>query len=120
MPYRGMLNETAFVTLDGTGAGTAKLGPLTAREVWYPVNASVSTNLLVGQTAPVNESQCQIFVGPTATSDNFRDNTFSGSSGDGSGKVAGTLKKGDYIWAVWSGGDAGVRAQLMVTGDKDV
>lgn len=121
MPYRGMLDETGFVTLDGSGNGTARIGPLTAREIWYPANASVKTEFLTGQTAPVKESQCQIFVGQTATSDNFRDNTFSGSSGDSSGKVAGKpVKKGDYIFAVWTAGDAGVRAQLNVTGEKDV
>jgi len=116
MTYRGMLDETAFVTLDGAGAGTARLGPLTAREIWYPANASVKAN-----SAPTNEAQCQLFVGQTATAENFRDLTFSGSSGDSSGKVDGKpVKKGEFIFAVWTGGDAGQRAQLNVTGGKDV
>jgi hypothetical protein len=109
------MNETAIVTLNGSGAATAVLGPLTAREVWYPEIASVRVN-----QNPTNESQCQIFVGQTATQENFRDITFSGSSGDASGKVTGQLKKGGYIYAVWSGGDAGQTAVLNVTGKKEV
>lgn len=112
----GDLDESAFVTLDGSGNGTAKLGPLTAREVWRPITASVRVN-----QSPTNEAQCTIYVGQFATQENFRDLTFSGSSGDATGKVAGKpLKKGDYVWAVWTGGDAGQRACLNVTGSKDV
>lgn len=111
---RVLLNETALIVLNGSGAGTARLGPLTAREVWYPQNASVKAN-----TNPTNEAQCQIYVGETATSDNFRDNTFSGSSGDSTGKITGRLSKGGYVYAVWTGGDAGVTAYLTVTGDPE-
>jgi len=112
----GMLDETAFVTLDGSGNGTVKLGPLTARETWKPSTASVRVN-----QNPTNEAQCVIYVGQFATQENFRDLTFSGSSGDSSGKVSGKpVKKGDYIWAVWSGGDAGQRAALNVIGSKNV
>lgn len=112
----GILDESAFVVLDGSGNGTVKLGPLTARETWMPANASVRVN-----RNPTNESQCQIYVGQTATDENFRDNTFSGSSGDTSGKVGGrSVAKGDYVWAVWTGGDPGQRACLNVTGTKNV
>jgi hypothetical protein len=110
------MNETSIITLNGSGAGTARLGPLTAREVWYPEIASVKVN----QTLPTNEAQCQIFVGLTATIDNYRDGTFSGSSGDASGKISGKLMNGSYIFAVWTGGDAGQQAVLSVTGEKDV
>lgn len=109
------MNETAVIVLNGSGAGTATLGPLTARETWYPDVASVKAN-----QNPTNEAQCTIFVGQTATQDNFRDVTFSGSSGDASGKVIGKLSKGGYIFAVWSGGDAGQTAVLNVTGKKEV
>lgn len=114
----GDLNETAFVVLDGSGNGTARLGPLSAREVWHPAVASVRTTLSV---AVVNEAQCSIYVGQFATQENYRDGTFSGSSGDATDKVAGSpVKKGDYIWAIWSGGDAGKTASLNVIGTKDV
>lgn len=109
------LNETMIITLDGGGNGSTKLGPLTARETWYPEHASVRVNV-----NPTNEATCRIYVGETATQDNFRDITFSGSSGDSSGKVTGRLPKGWYIHASWSGGDAGQQAYLIVDGWKDV
>jgi hypothetical protein len=109
------MNETAIITLNGSGGGTARLGPLTARETWYPNNASVKAN-----NNPTLEAQCNVYVGQSATQENFRDATFSGSSGDATGKIAGRLSKGDSVFAVWTGGDAGVQAYLTVTGEKDV
>lgn len=110
------LMEQAVIRLNGLGAGVAKIGPLTAREVWHPSNVSVSAN-----NPPTNEAQCVIYVGDSATQANFRDATQSGSTGDSTDKVsADTVPKGKYVWAVWSGGDAGVQATLAVTGTKDV
>jgi len=109
------LNETQFVVLSGAGAGTARLGPLTAREVWYPTTASVKVN-----ANPTLEAQCNIYVGQTATDENYRDGTFSGSSGDVSDLVTGKLPKGDFVFAVWTGGDASQRAVLSVTGEKEI
>ena len=117
MPTRVTLNESVTVTLNGSGAGTARLGPLTARETWYPINAGVKA---VSTIPPTNEAQCVIYVGQTATAENFRDNTFSGSSGDASGKVSGKLPKNYFVFAVWTGGDAGAKATLSVTGEKEV
>lgn len=115
MTQRVTMNETAPIVLDGSGNGTARLGPLTAREVWYPDGCSVKAN-----NTPTNEAQCSIFVGNTATQDNFRDQTFTGSSGDATDKIAGKLSKGGFVFAVWTGGDAGVQAYLTVTGEKEV
>jgi hypothetical protein len=109
------LNETAMVVLNGSGAGTAKLGPLTAREVWWPTQVSVRVN-----QNPTNEAQCLIYVGLTNTQENFRGGTFSGSSGDATGLVTGKVPKGEFVWAVWTGGDAGQTAYMIVTGEKDV
>jgi len=112
----GFLNESAVTTLDGSGNGFAKVGPLSAREVWNPVTAAVSAN-----ANPTNEAQCAIYVGQDKTQSYFRDLTFTGSTGDSSGKVSGlSVRCGEYVWAVWSGGDAGATARLNVTGDKDV
>jgi hypothetical protein len=111
----GTLYESNVVTLDGSGNGTVKAGPLTAREVWNPVTASVKAN-----ANPTNEAQCTIYVGLTATAENFRDQTFTGSSGDATDKVVGRLPKGQFVWAVWSGGDAGQQARLVVTGTKEI
>jgi len=107
--------ESTTITLDGTGAGTAKVGPLSAREIWRPVNVSVSAN-----ANPTNDAQCSIYVGDANTR-NFRDGCIDGSTGDSTDKCnADKIKCGQYVWAVWSGGDAGVRATLTVTGTKDL
>lgn len=111
------LDQSATVTLNGSGNGTAKLGPLTARETWYPSNVHVRTN----QTSVTNEATCAIYVGDQAITWNFRDTTFTGSSGDSTGKVsADRIRSGQYVWAVWTGGDAGAVAVLNVTGERDV
>jgi len=113
--------ETSVIVLSGTGTGTAKLGPLTARETWYPSNVSVKTTFPGTQTVPTLESECDIFMGARATADNFRDKSYQGSSGDASGALsADKVQCGQYIWAVWTRGDAGVQATLTVTGQKDV
>lgn len=109
------LNDFATVLLDGTGAGTAKVGPLSAREIWSPGTVTVSAN-----NNPTNEAQCQIFVG-TQYDMRLRDSTESGSTGDSSGRCSDDrIKCGAYIWAVWQGGDPGVYAKLVVTGTKEV
>jgi hypothetical protein len=113
---QGILYESITIKLDGSGNGTAKLGPLTVREVWNPNSASVKTV----QTTVTNEAVCAIYVGLSASQENFRDQTFTGSSGDVTDLVTGVLKKGNYIWAVWTGGDANVQATLVVSGSKDI
>jgi hypothetical protein len=115
MTKRVLLNETAQATLDGSGGGTAKIGPVSAREVWSPQNVHVSAS------TNVEEAQCLIYVGDAPIQANFRDGTFTGSSGDSSDRVnADTVKVGSHIWAVWAGGDTGATATLTVTGHKDV
>lgn len=109
------LNESATVKLNGSGGGTAKVGPISAREVWSPENVHVSAS------SNVNEAECQIFVGDSAIQRNYIDGTFSGSSGDSSDKVSATqVRVGTWVWAVWTGGDANAAATLTVTGTKDV
>ena len=111
----GTLYETGQVILDGSGNGTVRVGPLSAREVWNAANASVkvATNAL--------EARCSIYVGNAATSQYFRDTTLTGSTGDSTGKVdSAPIKVGSYIWAVWTGGDPGQQATLTVTGTKEV
>lgn len=108
--------ETAIITLNGSGAGTAKLGPLSQREApWTVKSASVKAN-----SNPTNEATCQLFFGNDTTQSNFRDNTFTGSSGDASDKVAGRLQMNQYVFAVWAGGDAGVQATLTVVVEKSI
>lgn len=111
------LRESNSVTLDGSGNGTAKVGPLTARETWNPSIAHVSAN--IGKVT--NEAACQVYVGDTVNPNNFRDGTLSGSSGDSTGRInADIIETGHYVYAVWTGGDPGVQATLTVTGTKNV
>jgi hypothetical protein len=110
------LDESKSVTLDGTGKGTAKIGPLSAREIWHPARVHVSAN-----SNPVNEATCTVYTGDTPTASNFRDETFTGSSGDTTDAVSADIVKcGTFIFAVWAGGDAGVVATMNVTGSKEV
>ena len=109
------LRETASVTLNGAGNGTAKVGPLSAREKWHPASVSVSAN-----QNPTNDAACSIFVGDANTM-NFRDGCIDGSTGDSTDKCnADVISCGQYVWAIWTGGDAGARATLTVTGTKDI
>jgi hypothetical protein len=108
---------SASTTLDGSGNGRIKIGPQSSREIWHPVNAHVAANT----GAVTNEASCLIYVGQTVEPNNFRDGTLSGSSGDTSEAINNDeIKNGEYVHAVWSGGDPGVNATLNVTGDKDV
>lgn len=109
------LSESRTINLNGAGAGTIRISPLSAREVWHPENihVSVSTN--------VNEATCNIYVGDSAIQANFRDGTFSGSSGDSSDRInADVIKMGSHIFAVWTGGDANAVATATVTGTKEL
>lgn len=109
------LAQSVQVRLNGSGNGTAQLGPLTAMETWHPDNVHVSA------ATAVNEATCSVFVGPDTGQPNFRDATFSGSTGDSTDKCnADVITKGSYIFAVWSGGDANILATLNVTGSRDV
>lgn len=111
------LNESVLVTLDGSGNGTVKAGPISGRETWYPANAHVCTTA----SDITNEAVCQVYAGDQAIKANFRDNTFTGSSGDSTGKVsADVLRCGQYVWAVWTGGDPGAVMRLNVTGERDI
>ncbi|HEY4798642.1 MAG TPA: hypothetical protein VII99_06140 [Bacteroidia bacterium] len=111
-----LLNESASVMLNASGNGTVKMGPLSARSVWYPANVHVSAN-----ANPTNEAQCSVYCGDLPIPANFRDKSVSGSSGDSSDRVsASVIKCGQYVYAVWTGGDANVFATLIVTGTKDI
>ena len=104
-----------IVTLNGSGAGTAKVGPRSARETWNPSNVHVSV------ATHNSEATCNIYVGSDTSQMNFRDATFTGSSGDATDKIsADVIKCGSFIWAVWTGGDAGSQAIMKVTGSKEI
>lgn len=107
----------ATVTLDINGNGIASVGPISARETWYPANVHVSVN--PGNVT--NEAQCLVYVGPAVEANYFRDGTLSGSSGDSTDALsADMVVVGEKIFAQWIGGDSGFVATLVITGEKDV
>ena len=108
------LSEAAFVTLNGSGAGTARLGPAAHGVVWKPSRIAIKTS------SAVLSPTCQVYVGNAATSENFIDGTFTGQQNATDSAVGQQLRLGMYVWAVWTGGDAGAQATLTVTGSKDI
>lgn len=111
----GDLYDFASVVLDGSGNGTAKVGPLSARESWTPAVVSVKA------TTNTKEATCTTYAGAAAQAPYFLDSTYAGSSGDSTGRgAAKTLRVGQYVWAVWTGGDPGAVATVTVIGTKEI
>lgn len=108
------LSEFVAVTLNGSGAGTARIGPNAPGVVWKPTVVGVRTSTSVA--SPV----CQVYAGSSATADNFVDGTYTGQQNSTDGISGQVLRIGQYVWAVWTGGDAGAQAVLTVTGTKDI
>lgn len=107
------------VTLDASGNGQTRIGPVSAREWWAPAVASVRTNQEIADIT--SEAACRIFCGADTSPQNYVDGTLSGSTGDSTGNVAGQeIRVGQYVWAVWTGGDPGAQAWLNVSGVKNL
>lgn len=109
------LNESGSVTLDGSGNGTVRIGPDEPAARWLPTNASVSV------TTAVLEASAKIYAGPAAVQQYFVDATFTASSGDASDRITGKVisrTQLPYVFAVFSGGDPGSQATLIITGTK--
>jgi hypothetical protein len=108
------LRESRPITLDGSGAGIARLGPASHGEIWHPETVSVKCS------ANVLEASCRIYAGDSATDSNFVDATLSGSTGDSTDRVNGPMWLGHYVFAVWAAGDAGATATLVVQGSREI
>jgi hypothetical protein len=109
-------NQTQ-VTLNGSGAGTASLGPTGHGVAWTLGTVSVKT----GQTVSTGTCQCLIYVGDDTSAVNFVDGTFSGDTGDSSDAAQGVeIRLGKKVWAVWSSGVANDVATLRITGTMAV
>jgi hypothetical protein len=110
------LYESAVGTTNSAGAVTIKLGPLSRRETWTLGEVYVSANKNAGA-----EAQCLIYVGRDISVPNFRDGSVNGSTGDKTKKVQGDkLATGEYVWAVWTGGDPFIQVRLEVRGTKEI
>ena len=102
------------MTLNGSGNGTAQLGPSHPGETWTVSTVSVSC------ATDINEAQCKIYAGPSATQANYVDGTLSGSTGDSTNNVTQLLFPGEYVFAAWTGGDAGTTAIMNIQGTRTV
>jgi len=116
-PAANVLTETCILTLSGilpgAGAGTAQIGPVNHREVWSPEVISVSVS------TAVNQASCNIYAGPDTSQANFVDNTLTGSTGFSTYPTASrVVRAGEYVFAVWSGGDGGQQARVNIQGTK--
>lgn len=107
------LTAKGYAVLDGSGNGTAYVGPLSSGEQWTGITASVSV------ATNTSEATCRIYGGAAPTPGYFADGTTWGSTGDSTTNLP-TVKVGGNVWAVWSGGDHGAKATLTVTGTKTV
>lgn len=112
-PFPGGAQFTS-VTLNGSGNGTARLGPQRVKEHWQVtgVGVKVATNVL--------EAQCSVYVGTSAGSGTFLGTTATGSTGDTCGVAGMDIQPGQSIFAVWTGGDAGETATLTVFGTYSI
>ena len=109
------LSKQAQVKLDANGNGTASTGPSLPGEVWTPpITASVRA------TTNVNEAICTVYAGWGVDPVNFQDATTWGSTGDSDNSINIPLHPGQYVFAVWSGGDSGATATINVTGTRQV
>lgn len=105
------------VRLDGTGAGTARLGPTGHGITWTLGTISVKTT----QAVTTGTCQCNTYAGDDASATNFLDSTFSGDTGDSTDAGAGMqIRLGKYVFAAWSGGVPGDTATLTITGTMEV
>lgn len=110
------LNENDNVTLDASGNGTVRMRPPEPATRWMPATASVSCS------SKNSEAECKIYIGPSTAQRYFVDGTVNGSSGDSTDRVSGYVisrTQMPYIWAVWTGGDPGAEATLVLSGTKE-
>lgn len=112
------LDQSNVVIFNAQGNGTTQIGPVNQRESWQPTQVAVKTNQAPG--AIVNEAQCKIYAGPDTSDPYFVGGTLSGSTGDSAGNITTTVNCGEYVFAVWTGGDPGAQGRLHVTGTKQL
>ncbi len=103
------LATSASVALDGSGKGTARLGPQVGQR-WRLRTASI---LVVNA---ILIPQCKIYMGAAPLDPFFVDGTYTGALASTSNVNGRPLTNGQQIFAVWTGGDAGAVATLTITG----
>lgn len=106
------LQESASVTLNGSGNGSVTIGPVNQFQVWNVENEGCTV------TSNVNEPVFRLFQ-----SNGLSAGTFLGGSNQGSNDSASisvTLHPGMKLTGQWTGGDAGAVATLALQGTMTV
>lgn len=107
-PLVGVVGQALVVG----GAATVTIGPQGLGTRWYPVQAIITT------TSGANDaSTCQLFMGTVALANLIGGTSYAGG-GDTFGLSGTAMQPGDYLIAVWAGGNNGDTATLRVSGDQ--
>jgi hypothetical protein len=119
------LHEQASVKLDGSGNGTVRISPGLPGAPGSGVGASRNSGLLwnvtgIGVSVVTNtaEAVCKAYISygvQSAAAGDFQGQTQTGSTGD-TCTVNASLRPGDWITLVWSGGDANAVATARIFG----
>lgn len=100
----------AIIVLNGSGGGTASVGPAGLGTVWYPASAVFGTSV-----TPFDTSTIQVYVGPAGVPSALQGTLITGGIGTVSLAIP-SISPGLYIIAVWTGGTAGSTVSMNVTG----
>jgi hypothetical protein len=122
-PYQ-LTDETATVTLDGSGNGAVSItpgAPSPGGGVGVGRNSGLTWDVVgvaVSVSTNAKESQCAVYLSygiMDASHASFQGQTATGSTGD-TDTLTATIKPGDWITAKWTGGDPGAIATMRVLG----
>lgn len=119
------LDEYATVTLNGSGGGTARISPGQAGAPGSGVGAGRNSGLLwnvdavsVNVATAVAQAQASLYVSYGIQSNgpnDFQGQTPTGSTGD-TCTLGVTVRPGDWITVIWTGGDPGAIATMKLFG----
>lgn len=100
----------ALLTIPGSGAAMATLGPTGLGTVWYPASVVVGTNV-----TPFDNSQVNVYVGPANVPTLLQGTIPYGGYGTVALAIP-ELTPGLYIIVTWSGATPGSQVSANVTG----
>lgn len=109
MSRRQLLNRSVDTVLGADGSGRVELGPDSGPPYWTVTKVNVFTDR--PGLAPV--PQCSVYLDSEDAS-GLQDSTYDGSKDATEMDV--DVQRGQHLIAVWTGGQAGDRATLSVTG----
>lgn len=103
------LAEYAQVTLDANGNGAVQIGPEKQRESWMIQSMSVSVS------SNTNEPTFKVYRGSSSAITSLISGTYAGSF-DTDTTFNYMLEENGKLTCVWTGGDAGALATVVVHG----